>query len=105
MQLELSGNVAVVTGGASGIGLACARMFAREGCLVSVWDISWITDEQKAALSLESSSPSHSVIVDLTDSRGRAALRRTEATFWGQLRTLLTQPRSDRVSLAFRSSI
>jgi 2-hydroxycyclohexanecarboxyl-CoA dehydrogenase len=81
MQLELSGKVAVVTGGASGIGWACARMFAGEGCLVSVWDISSTTDEQRAALSLDSSSPSHSVIVDLTDSKAvEAALRETEAT-------------------------
>src|SRR4051812_42201089 len=33
-------------------------------------DISSTTDEQRAALSLDSSSPSHSVIVDLTDSKG-----------------------------------
>ena len=83
MQLDLGGNVAVVTGGASGIGWACARTFAREGCLVSVWDISSSTDEQKAALSLESSTPSHSVIVDVTDSTAvEAALRETEDTLW-----------------------
>ena len=35
MELELSGHVAVVTGGASGIGLACARELAREGCRVA----------------------------------------------------------------------
>ena len=40
MELELDGHVAVVTGGASGIGLACARALAREGCRVAVWDVS-----------------------------------------------------------------
>jgi 2-hydroxycyclohexanecarboxyl-CoA dehydrogenase len=40
MDLELSGHVAVVTGGASGIGLASARLFAREGCDVALWDLS-----------------------------------------------------------------
>jgi 2-hydroxycyclohexanecarboxyl-CoA dehydrogenase len=40
MELELDGQVAVVTGGASGIGLACARELAREGCRVAVWDVS-----------------------------------------------------------------
>ena len=39
MNLELNGHVAVVTGGASGIGLACARGLAAEGCRVAVWDL------------------------------------------------------------------
>ena len=30
MELELAGRVAVVTGGASGIGWACARALSRE---------------------------------------------------------------------------
>ena len=38
MELELAGRVAVVTGGASGIGLACARGLLREGCRVALWD-------------------------------------------------------------------
>lgn len=39
MDLELHGHVAVVTGGASGIGLACARSFVAEGCRVAIWDL------------------------------------------------------------------
>jgi 2-hydroxycyclohexanecarboxyl-CoA dehydrogenase len=39
MDLGLKGNVAVVTGGASGIGLACARGLQAEGCQVAVWDL------------------------------------------------------------------
>ncbi|HEY6065444.1 MAG TPA: SDR family oxidoreductase, partial [Thermoanaerobaculia bacterium] len=35
---DLSGRVAFVTGGASGIGLACARELARQGALVSIAD-------------------------------------------------------------------
>ena len=38
MELGLRDSVAVVTGGASGIGLACARSLAAEGCRVAVWD-------------------------------------------------------------------
>ena len=40
MNLELNGHVAVVTGGASGIGAACARGLEAEGCRVAIWDLS-----------------------------------------------------------------
>ncbi|MEK0427449.1 MAG: 3-oxoacyl-ACP reductase [Planctomycetota bacterium] len=39
MDLELSDHVAVVTGGASGIGLATAHRFAAEGAHVAIWDL------------------------------------------------------------------
>jgi 2-hydroxycyclohexanecarboxyl-CoA dehydrogenase len=35
----LAGKTAIVTGGASGIGLAISRRFSREGASVAVWDI------------------------------------------------------------------
>ncbi len=40
MHLELNNHVAVVIGGSSGIGLACARKLEEEGCRVAIWDIS-----------------------------------------------------------------
>lgn len=39
MELELKGHVGAVTGGASGIGLACARALAREGGKIALWDV------------------------------------------------------------------
>jgi 2-hydroxycyclohexanecarboxyl-CoA dehydrogenase len=40
MKLDLSEKIAVVTGGASGIGRATAESFAGEGCSVAIWDLS-----------------------------------------------------------------
>ena len=69
MDLELDGHVAVVTGGASGIGLACARGLAREGCRVALWDLSPAVDEQLLSL-----------VVDVSDFAAvEAAVRETEA--------------------------
>ena len=38
MDLKLKNKVAVVTGGASGIGLATAKLFADEGANLFLWD-------------------------------------------------------------------
>ena len=46
MDLQIRGNVAVITGGASGIGWACANAFAQEGCAVALWDLAANTEEQ-----------------------------------------------------------
>lgn len=40
MRLELDDHIAVVVGGASGIGLACVDAFLQENAQVAVWDIS-----------------------------------------------------------------
>jgi NAD(P)-dependent dehydrogenase (short-subunit alcohol dehydrogenase family) len=36
MDLDLSGKIALVTGGSKGIGLACAELLANEGCRIAI---------------------------------------------------------------------
>jgi NAD(P)-dependent dehydrogenase (short-subunit alcohol dehydrogenase family) len=37
--MDISGNAAVVTGGASGIGLACCHTLLKSGCSVVIADL------------------------------------------------------------------
>jgi 2-hydroxycyclohexanecarboxyl-CoA dehydrogenase len=80
MELELTGQVAVVTGGASGIGLACARGLAREGCRVSLFDMSVGVEDTAGTLAQEFGTSSLGLRVDVSDFEAvQAAVRQTEA--------------------------
>ena len=50
MDLGLKNDTALITGAASGIGLATAQTFAQEGCSLLLWDISPRVDERATAL-------------------------------------------------------
>ena len=51
MELHLKDRVVVITGGASGIGLATARQFAAEGAHVAIWDLGEAAERAAQGLS------------------------------------------------------
>ncbi len=57
---RFAGRVAVVTGGASGLGLGIVERLVSEGASVSVWDMHSVPPEQAASVA-------HAVHVDVTD--------------------------------------
>lgn len=78
MDLHLKGHIAVVTGGASGIGYGVARGFAAEGCHVALWDRSPSVQEQALRLAAEYSIPTIGIEVDIADENSvNAALQQT----------------------------
>lgn len=81
MNLELNGHVAVVTGGASGIGLACARAFAREGCQVALWDVNAQVAEAARTLQDAYGARALGIVADITNFEGiKRAVREVEET-------------------------
>jgi 2-hydroxycyclohexanecarboxyl-CoA dehydrogenase len=78
MDLGLKNRVAVVTGGASGIGRATAAAFAGEGAHVALWDLDDRAPRVAAEIASEFSIRSIGVAVDVTKhSAVEAALKQT----------------------------
>ena len=74
-SIDLHGEVAVVTGGAQGLGLAFAKRIAASGAKVALWDVNAETLETAAA----ESPAAATVTVDISDAEAvAAALERTE---------------------------
>ncbi|MGX9965993.1 SDR family NAD(P)-dependent oxidoreductase [Roseomonas sp. F4] len=65
-KLDLQGRVAIVTGGARGIGLAVARRMVASGAAVSIWDADPAkAEESRAALAADGAVSAQ--VLDLTD--------------------------------------
>jgi 3-oxoacyl-[acyl-carrier protein] reductase len=77
----LSGRVAIVTGGVSGIGRATAVRLAREGCRVAVWDVK--ADRGLTGALEEAGGEAMAQQVDVTDAGSVRSAAEEVARRWG----------------------
>ena len=75
-QIDLQGRVAVVTGGAQGIGYAICERLLQSGARVVIWDIDGAKTDAACA-SLQAHGPVHGQVVELTDDAAVAAATAT----------------------------
>lgn len=89
MSGQLEGKIAIVTGGASGIGRAIAELYAREGATVAIADLN-LEAGQALARELGSLGGSHSAhAVDVTDAHSTKALAEDVAARHGKIDILV----------------
>ena len=67
MKLEICNHIALIFGGASGIGRAIAREFALEGASVADLDRSSATEQAAAEVGLETGAKAIGLVCDVTD--------------------------------------
>jgi 3-oxoacyl-[acyl-carrier protein] reductase len=84
VELALSGRVALVTGGASGIGAATARLLAQEGCRVAVADRDLPAVTERAAELRVEGAEAEPVALDVGDAEAvLARMAETQARLGG----------------------
>ena len=87
-HIDLNGRAAVVTGGARGIGHACARRLLACGARVALWD----RDDAQlapAVIELNGGDRVRSAVVDITDDASIANAAGAIATEWNQIDILI----------------
>lgn len=85
---RLKGKVAIITGGATGIGEAAARVFATEGAYVVVADIAQRAAEKVCAEIRETGCRAVAIETDMTDADSVDRLVRLTVEEFGQLHIL-----------------
>ena len=84
--MRLTGKVAIVTGAASGMGAATARVFAREGAKVVIADV---LEEEGAKLAAEIGAAARFERLDVTDEEGWQAVVANTIRHFGGLDILV----------------
>ena len=84
-EQRFSGKVALVTGGASGIGRACAQLFAREGASVVVSDVALEGGQQTVRLIEEDGGEASFVEADVSKAAQVEALVGRTVEIYGRL--------------------
>jgi 2-hydroxycyclohexanecarboxyl-CoA dehydrogenase len=80
MTRSLQGRVAVVTGGGSGIGRACAIRLAEDTAKIAIWDINLAGAEETAQMIRDAGGTAIAIDADCSDKAAiKAAADRTRA--------------------------
>jgi 2-dehydro-3-deoxy-L-rhamnonate dehydrogenase (NAD+) len=85
-HLQLQNNVAIITGGARGIGFACAERFIASGAKVAIWDID---SEAMTAAVDKLGANAVAVQVEVTDETSIAAATEQISNRWGRIDILV----------------
>jgi NAD(P)-dependent dehydrogenase (short-subunit alcohol dehydrogenase family) len=86
-ELDVRGRVAVVTGGASGIGLAIARRLTASGAALSLWDLS---PDALAPAVARIGAAAHTAVVDVRDYAAVERARDATLAALGRIDILVT---------------
>ena len=81
-QIDLKGRVAVITGGARGIGFACARRFIESGARVALWDLD---GDAIAAAVASLGAGAKGFVVDVANEGAIDAARQSTLEAFGQI--------------------
>ena len=84
-SIDLRGRAAVVTGGARGIGFACAERILASGAKLSLWD----QDSQALAEAAKKLGGAHTATVDITNEASVAAAAQAASMALGQVDILV----------------
>jgi 3-oxoacyl-[acyl-carrier protein] reductase len=87
--MRLQNKVAIITGGANGIGKATAERFAQEGARVAIWDLAQEAGRELAAQLSSAGQEVRFTLVDVRDSAAVEVAVRQVVADWGRVDILV----------------